>query len=197
MQNRDMSRAKAKNIENKLERVRQYNTNPKLCKQCQNPISYKQLLNGNVFCKHSCSATYSNAHRIINNRSNKRKPRFCLICGNETPSSKNVFCEPNGKCDSIYTRNRALKLGLFQNKSTIRRYLLLTRNHICARCKSTEWLGGEIPLETHHKDGNYKNNEEQNLELLCPNCHSITDNYRGKNRGNGRGDYKHARLWSM
>jgi len=29
----------------------------------------------------------------------------------------------------------------------------------------------------HHKDGNRSNNKEDNLELLCPNCHSLTDNF--------------------
>lgn len=45
----------------------------------------------------------------------------------------------------------------------------------------TEWLGQPIPLELHHKDGNKNHNELSNYELLCPNCHALTDTYRGKN----------------
>ena len=45
----------------------------------------------------------------------------------------------------------------------------------------SEWLGKPITLEVHHKDGNHQNNELENLQLLCPNCHSYTDNWRGKN----------------
>ena len=41
-------------------------------------------------------------------------------------------------------------------------------------------------LQVNHIDGNYKNNREENLELLCPNCHSLTPNYRSLNRGKGR-----------
>ena len=37
-------------------------------------------------------------------------------------------------------------------------------------------------LELHHIDGNHSNNELSNLTLLCPNCHALTDNYRGKNK---------------
>ena len=41
----------------------------------------------------------------------------------------------------------------------------------CERCNNTEWLGGKIPLELHHKDHNPKNNQLDNLKLVCPNCH--------------------------
>lgn len=54
-------------------------------------------------------------------------------------------------------------------------------DHKCSSCNLTVWLGNKIPLELHHIDGNNKNNNLSNLQLLCPNCHSTTDNYRGKN----------------
>ena len=40
-----------------------------------------------------------------------------------------------------------------------------------------------IPLEVHHINGNNKDNDPLNLMLLCPNCHALTDSYRGKNIG--------------
>ena len=43
-----------------------------------------------------------------------------------------------------------------------------------------------IPLEIDHIDGNAENNSEDNLQLICPNCHSLTSTYRGANRGHGR-----------
>ena len=184
-----MSKAKEKNIENRLERIRQYNLNPKLCKTCQTPLSYEQLLQGNEFCKHSCSAMYNNKHRVIINRSNRREPQLCIVCKKET-KPKRMFCEPNGKCDLIYHMNRSRDNGIPIAKDTIRRYLLLTRDRVCARCGLSEWLGNTIPLESHHIDGNSNNNEDQNLELVCPNCHVFTDTYKGKNRGNGRDKLK-------
>ena len=39
-----------------------------------------------------------------------------------------------------------------------------------------------IPLEIEHKDGNHQNNVRDNLEALCPNCHSLTDTWRGRNK---------------
>lgn len=55
------------------------------------------------------------------------------------------------------------------------------RGHECECCHNTEWLGQPITLEIHHIDGDHLNNELDNLQLLCPNCHSMTDNWRGKN----------------
>lgn len=65
-------------------------------------------------------------------------------------------------------KNRLIKDGLKEKK--------------CENCSSTEWMGFSIPLELHHKDGNRKNNKLENLEILCPNCHALTNNYRGKNK---------------
>jgi hypothetical protein len=56
------------------------------------------------------------------------------------------------------------------------------KKHQCERCQITEWLGEPIPLELHHKDGDRTNNTLQNIELLCPNCHALTDNYRGSKK---------------
>lgn len=44
------------------------------------------------------------------------------------------------------------------------------------------WQDKEIPLELHHINGNNRDNRLENLMLLCPNCHALTDSYRGKNR---------------
>ena len=54
--------------------------------------------------------------------------------------------------------------------------------HKCYNCNKETWLKEMIPLELHHIDGDNSNNTLSNLTLLCPNCHSLTDNYRGKNK---------------
>jgi hypothetical protein len=43
-----------------------------------------------------------------------------------------------------------------------------------------------VPLEIDHIDGDSENNTESNLRLICPNCHSLTPNFRNLNRGKGR-----------
>jgi hypothetical protein len=55
------------------------------------------------------------------------------------------------------------------------------KSHECECCRLSSWLGKAIPLELHHIDGNRQNNSFCNLQLLCPNCHALTSNYRAKN----------------
>ena len=51
----------------------------------------------------------------------------------------------------------------------------------CECCGIIEWMGKPISFHLHHKDGDHNNNDIENLEILCPNCHSQTDNFAGKN----------------
>ena len=51
----------------------------------------------------------------------------------------------------------------------------------CEICKLKTWNNLDIPLELHHCDGNNKNNKIWNLQILCPNCHAQTDNFKGRN----------------
>jgi predicted HNH restriction endonuclease len=60
------------------------------------------------------------------------------------------------------------------------------------KCQICGW--GEInpytnktPLQVHHIDGNSENNIENNLQLLCPNCHSLTENFGSRNKNAPRG----------
>ncbi|KAF4410378.1 HNH endonuclease signature motif containing protein [Streptomyces lycii] len=54
----------------------------------------------------------------------------------------------------------------------------------CALCGTEPvWRGRPLPLEVDHIDGRWWNNRLENLRLLCPNCHSATDTYRGRNKG--------------
>lgn len=47
-------------------------------------------------------------------------------------------------------------------------------------------ITGKVPLQLHHKDGNFKHTTEKNLEMLCPNCHSLTETYGALNTNPGR-----------
>lgn len=59
--------------------------------------------------------------------------------------------------------------------------LIKERGHRCECCGLTEWMGNKITLELEHVDGDNQNNVKDNLKLLCPNCHSYTDTWKGRN----------------
>ena len=67
------------------------------------------------------------------------------------------------------------------NKLRIRLLDTKIKEHECEVCKNNTWQGSLIPLELHHLDGNRTNHNIQNLQIICPNCHSQTETFRGKN----------------
>lgn len=91
-----------------------------------------------------------------------------------------------GKTHRNTTRplNEILVYGNYESTHRLKNRLIrdCIKTHQCEKCLRTEWEGDSIPLELHHKDGDRLNNRLDNIELLCPNCHAQTHNYRGKNK---------------
>lgn len=128
---------------------------------------------------------------------NKRvkQTHICLNCGKEfehTRSSRNKFCSI--KCQQEYKYKTYIERwkngeengmsGEYGLSKYIRRYLLEKHNYKCEKCgwgEKNEFTR-TIPLEIHHIDGDYTNNKEDNLQVLCPNCHSLTETHKSHNK---------------
>ncbi len=83
----------------------------------------------------------------------------------------------------VWNKNKSLKSYNDYTRSTGRKKILIKeRGNECEECKLTEWRGASIILELHHINGNPADNRKENLQLLCCNCHALTDNWRAKNK---------------
>lgn len=72
--------------------------------------------------------------------------------------------------NTVYIQTSKLKEKLLEKNLKVNK---------CEKCGLTEWNGFPLVIQLHHIDGNKHNNSLSNLQMLCPNCHSQTDNYCG------------------
>lgn len=130
--------------------------------------------------------------------SSKKLRNKCLRCGKEPKRPGYKYC--SNTCQLAYQRNLYVEkwkkgelkglqsLGIVS--TSIKRYLREKYKNKCCVCGWSEInpKTGIVPLVADHIDGNWRNNVESNLRLICPNCDSLTSTYAGSNRGNGRGN---------
>jgi predicted HNH restriction endonuclease len=127
----------------------------------------------------------------------KKLPRRkCKNCGKECNRPEKFYC--NNLCQFKYQRQskvndwlNGIDAGIATNgqiRPFIRKHLIYQVGECCERCgwNQRHAITGKCPLEIHHKDGNHENNKPNNLEVICPNCHSLTDTYKNMNKGSGR-----------
>ena len=186
--NTDTSAAIQWHREQKLLRIEEYMKNPKTCKYCNSPFSYGDTRK--MFCNHSCASKFNNG-LLYPDSSQNLKNKLCLQCGELTKSKYcSLICGIKyRKQDTI---NRWLSGEILTIKevvpSTIRQYLFEKSENKCSRCGWNEInpITNKVPLTIDHIDGNASNHSPDNLQVLCPNCHSLTPTYGNLNKWNGR-----------
>lgn len=164
------------------------------CKNNKCLICGEAISNRQKFCSSKCSYIKNSGSLIDSRKSKLVLINACLNCGKEI-STKNTYC--NNHCQNEYFYNRKIAEWLCGNESGnskagaskyIKTWLLKVNNNSCSLCgwDKINPKSGITPLEIHHIDGNSQNNRPENLELLCPNCHSLTENYKALNKTSSR-----------
>lgn len=163
-----------------------YKKNPNKCKNCSDNLLYEYK--DNTFCSKSCAAQYNN--KIFVKRVSPYKNKKCLWCDKKIRNAVNNYCNRECRKSDTYM-NKFLNWYYndgsckFNNKD-IKDFISIIEGYKCKECGCFEHDNEYLTLHLEHIDGNSENNEKSNLCLLCPNCHSQTLTYKGKNRGKGR-----------
>ena len=171
-----------------------YLKNPNKCIYCGKELTYEHR--HDKFCSHSCSASYNNLKR-------EKKKKYCVNCGKEIEISKHniykKYCCKDCEIQYKYEKPKNDKLNRWLNGENfivghsntprfIRKYLMNLHNCKCQLCGwgETNIYSNTVPLEIHHIDGDCTNNRFENLQLLCPNCHSLTKTNGSLNKNSKR-----------
>ena len=153
------------------------------CLECENETKNPK------FCSSSCSAKFSNK--------NRRKKNYCLDCEKEI-RKRNKYC--NQKCQYKYLNrlkindwlsgkwNGNVGIVYAQLSKTVRNYLFEQSDYKCSQCSffGNNPISKKTILIVDHINGDYMDNSQENLRVLCPNCHSVTPTYGALNIGNSK-----------
>lgn len=123
----------------------------------------------------------------------------CINCGKPVKTLQSKFC--SATCCHSYKRNQLYedwKTGKFSGNDSrgflsewIRNALISDKHYKCEICgwDKINPATGKCPVQVHHIDGNLSNNRPENLQVLCPNCHSLTENFGALNKSK---EYDHS-----
>ena len=151
------------------------------CKNCNN--NHDGKYGSGRFCSKKCAKGFSTKEKRkeINEKvSIKQKGKY-NGCGFKKGFDSRRFVhtsESVKKATQTRIENINKKLWEEIGVSTKKSRVFKEQNGKCNKCRLDKWNNISLVLEWHHKDGNTENETRENVEFLCPNCHSQTDTWR-------------------
>ncbi len=141
------------------------------------------------FCSRTCANSRSFTEESRLKKSRSAKDHFKKY-GYTSTGSKGVAQTQDSIKKMIETRRltalEKFDKGAIKWSGTLKKVMIELRGEKCESCGTIEWCGRRLSLQVHHIDGNASNNLPNNLSLLCPNCHSLTETFGARNKGRGR-----------
>ncbi len=160
---------------------------------------YRKTYNKNISFEEYVKYISNSSHNYDKIKNRKKETKRCAVCGKELDGYKTMFCsiecrkefEDKQYHEYIERWKKGEEPGhtpSFKIHKYVKRYLFEKHNN---SCQIDGWheinpYTGTVPLQIHHIDGDCTNNSEENLQLLCPNCHSLTENFGSRNKNSKR-----------
>ncbi len=142
----------------------------------------------NLFCSQDCANSFNGKQfrtvkPLCSCGRRLYKSKSCFKCLNELKYINYIRKWRNGE-EKGWSGRPDLPIV----SSYLRRFLFEKYNNKCCKCGWSEknQFTNRIPLQINHIDGQADNCSENNLELICPNCHSLTHNFGSRNKGSVR-----------
>lgn len=144
-------------------------------------------------------------HKYYNTNVVTKILKKCKTCGKEfsTYTENQNFC--SSECYNVYRTQLKIDFWLKGDEIYNTQYMpLFIKNYLFkihnSKCQKCGWGNinkhtNKVPLQIHHIDGDCTNNSEDNLELLCPNCHALTENFGSSNK-NSKRLFRRQKLYS-
>ena len=160
----------------------------KICPVCSKTFNWSIIRKKQqVTCSRECSNSF------FKRRTAKNPTKYnCIVCNKESKihygkHAKNLYC--SNEC-YVKNKNQETKKrfnnGELRERDTLRKLISEEKGYKCNMCGISDWNEKPITLQVNHIDGNCTNNMPYNLEIICPNCHTQTSTFGGRNKGNGR-----------
>lgn len=152
----------------------------KKCKKCDKDFNPKKGLKN--YCSLQCRNSRTWTKEDKDKKSNSAK-KSIKVQESIKKCRENINWEVIKKKRNETIKNKIL-LEEYNNLSfdRLRKRIIYEQNEKCNVCGLDKWLNKPLILELEHKDGDRNNNNRNNLEALCPNCHSLTNTWRGRNK---------------
>ena len=174
----------------------------KICRNTNCKNTHDGSFGGGLFCSRACANSRVKTKAIKEKTSDSLKRKFASGYKHTEQwhqKIKNYWAnEDNRKkhgvlVSSFYKLNPQrkitfAKLSLYKKRISgqyIKKVLINEgiKKDICEKCgQLPTWNGQKLVLQLNHKDGDKTNNLLNNLEIICPNCHTQTENFASKNK---------------